>query len=113
MANAIFQSWLLDRRHALRGAGVSMALPLLDCMRPLMGADKGSRPRRSVFIYLPNGVNTQAYEMPTAGAGYTMSKALAPLEKHRSIITPISGMHHPHGLGNHHGCFSIWLTGGK
>ncbi|MFM7541750.1 MAG: DUF1552 domain-containing protein [Planctomycetota bacterium] len=113
MANAIFQSWLLDRRHALRGAGISMALPLLDCMRPLMGAEKGSRPRRSVFIYLPNGVNTQAYEMTTAGADYTMSKALAPLEKHRSIITPISGMHHPHGLGNHHGCFSIWLTGGK
>ena len=107
------QSWLLNRRHVLRGVGVSMALPLLDCMRPLLAADKAVRPKRSVFIYLPNGVNTIAYEMPTAGADYKMSKPLAALEKHRKVITPISGLHHPHGLGNHHNCSTIWLTGGK
>jgi hypothetical protein len=107
------QSWLLDRRHVLRGLGVSLALPLLDCMRPLRAADKAVRPKRSVFIYLPNGVNTLAYEMPTAGVDYTLSKPLASLEKFRNVVTPISGMHHPHGLGHHHNCSSIWLTGGK
>ncbi len=107
------QSWLLDRRHVLRGFGVSLALPLLDCMRPLRAAEKAARPKRSAFIYLPNGVNTSAYEMPTAGADYKLSKPLASLEKHRKIITPISGMHHPHGLGHHHNCSTIWLTGGK
>ncbi len=106
-------SWLISRRHVLRGLGVSLALPLLDCMRPLSAADKPARAKRSVFIYLPNGVNTHAYEMATAGADYTLSKALASLEKHRHAITPISGMHHPHGLGNHHNCCTIWLTGGK
>src|SRR3954453_360483 len=107
------QNWLLDRRHVLRGLGVSLALPLLDCMRPLGGADKAARPRRSVFIYLPNGVNTSAYEMPTSGADYKLSKPLESLEKHRKSITPISGLHHPHGLGHHHNCSTIWLSGGK
>lgn len=113
MPHALRQNWLLDRRHVLRGVGVSLALPLLDCMRPLLAADKAARPARSVFIYLPNGVNTHAYEMPTAGKDYQLSKPLAALEKHRAIVTPISGMHHPHGLGHHHNCSTIWLTGGK
>lgn len=113
MAHVLRQSWLLDRRHVLRGVGVSLALPLLDCMRPLLAADKAARARRSVFVYLPNGVNTHAYEMPMAGKEYQLSKPLAALEKHRTIVTPISGMHHPHGLGHHHNCSTIWLTGGK
>ena len=113
MAHFLRQNWLIDRRHLLRGLGVSLALPLLDCMRPLLAADKAMRPKRSVFIYLPNGVNTLEYQMRTAGRDYTMSKPLQPLAKHRDIITPISGMYHPHGLGHHHNCSTIWLTGGK
>ena len=107
------RSWLLNRRHILRGVGVSLTLPLLDCMGPLLAADKAVRPKRSAFIYLPNGVNTAAYEMTTTGADYKLSKPLAALEKHRKVITPISGLHHPNGLGNHHNCSTIWLTGGK
>ncbi len=107
------QSWLLNRRHVLKGMGVSLALPLLDCMRPLRAADKAARPKRSVFMYLPNGVNTIDFQITQNGAGYTFSKSLAPLEKHRGNITPISGLYHPHGLGNHHNCSTIWLTGGK
>jgi hypothetical protein len=82
-------------------------------MRPLLAADNAARPKRSVFIYLPNGVNTAAYEMTTAGPDYKLSKPLAALEKHRKVITPISGLHHSHGLGHHHNCTTIWLTGGK
>lgn len=113
MAHFLRQQWLLNRRHVLRGMGVSLALPLLDCMRPVFGADKTARPKRSVFIYLPNGVNTYDYQMRTAGKDYEMSKCLQPLTRHRDIITPISGMYHPHGLGHHHNCSTIWLTGGK
>jgi len=113
MANFLRHNWLIDRRHVLKGLGVSLALPLLDCMRPLLAADKAKRPKRSVFIYLPNGVNTQDYQMPTAGKDYQMSKPLQALAKHRAVITPISGMYHPHGLGHHHNCSTIWLTGGK
>jgi hypothetical protein len=107
------QTWLLNRRHVLRGSGVALALPLLQAMRPLCSAESAPLPRRSVFIYLPNGVNTRDYELATSGAEYTFSKCLAPLEKHRQVITPLSGLHHPHGLGHHHNCRKIWLTGGK
>ena len=113
MAHFLSQNWLLNRRHLLCGLGVSLALPLLDCMRPLHAAETKSRAKRSVFIYLPNGVNTIDFQITQAGADYKLSKSLMPLEKHRALITPISGLHHPHGLGHHHNCSSIWLTGGK
>jgi len=113
MGHFLSQHWLLDRRHVLRGLGVSLALPLLDCMQPLRGAETTQRARRSVFIYLPNGVNTLDFQILEAGADYRFSKSLRPLEKHRAHITPLSGLYHPHGLGHHHNCSSIWLTGGK
>jgi len=113
MANFLTQNWLISRRRVLRGLGVALALPLLDCMQPLAAAQTATRAKRSVFIYLPNGVNTLDYQVTQAGADYKFSKSLMPLEKHRASITPISGLHHPHGLGHHHNCSSIWLTGGK
>jgi hypothetical protein len=99
----------IGRRHLLRGAGVALALPALDAMarRP------APKVRRSVFIYLPNGVNTLDYQITTAGADYALSASLKPLERHRAALTPVSGLHHPHGLGHHHNCIKIWLTGGR
>ena len=109
------QNWLLSRRHFLRATGITLALPMLECMRPMRGVAEAvlPRPRRSVFIYLPNGVNTIDFQIAQPGAEYAFSKILSPLEKHRAVITPISGLHHPHGLGHHHNCQKIWLTGGK
>lgn len=112
MSHIQTQSWLIDRRHALRGLGSFIALPLLDCMNPARAVE-APKPKRSVFIYIPNGVNTLDYQITTPGDDYTFSKSLSPLEKHRSIVTPISGLHHPGGLGHHHNCQKIWLTGGK
>ena len=105
----------LDRRAVLKGiAGATLALPLLDCMRPRRATAAGeSAPRRSVFIYLPNGVNTLDFQILESGENYTFSKILKPLEKHRANITPISGLYHPGGLGTQHYCSNIWLTGGK
>jgi len=112
--NITTQSWLLSRRHVLRGLGVSIALPLLDCMRPLRAAQASARsPKRAVFLYLPNGVNTLDYQILESGEGYRFSRSLAPLERHRERITPLSGLHHPNGIGHHHNCQSIWLTGGE
>ena len=109
-------SWLIDRRHLLRGLGSVIALPLLDCMIPARGtaaATEVIKPRRSVFTYIPNGVNTLDYQITTPGEGFEFSRSLQPLEKHRGVVTPISGLHHPGGLGHHHNCQKIWLTGGK
>lgn len=105
--------WLIDRRYALRGMGSFIALPFLNCMRPTQAAENAESPRRSVFVYIPNGVNTLDYQITQAGSDYQFSRTLKPLEKHRSVITPISGLHHPGGLGHHHNCQKIWLTGGQ
>lgn len=106
------QNWLLHRRHFLRGVGAAIALPMLDCMRPLRAAT-APKPKRSVFIYLPNGVNTLDYQILQADKGYQFSKCLQPLERHRDVITPISGLHHPRAIGFHHGCQAVWLTGAQ
>tara|TARA_R110002096_G_scaffold147671_34_gene307975 strand:- start:2791 stop:4143 length:1353 start_codon:yes stop_codon:yes gene_type:complete len=106
------QSWLIDRRHALRGLGSFIALPLLECMNPARAAE-AHKPKRSAFVYIPNGVNTLDFQITTPGEDFEFSRSLKPLEKHRNVVTPISGMHHPGGLGHHHNCQKIWLTGGK
>ena len=112
--NYLSQSWLLDRRHALRALGTCISLPFLECMVPLRAAEgKAETPRRSVFIYLANGVHSLNYQITTAGKDYQFSRSLKPLEKHREVITPISGLHHPGALSHHHNCISVWLTGGK
>ena len=112
--NYLSQSWLLDRRHALRALGTCISLPFLECMLPLRAAEgKAETPRRSVFIYLANGVHSLNYQITTAGKDYQFSRSLKPLEKHREVITPISGLHHPGALSHHHNCISVWLTGGK
>ena len=113
MSNIQTNSWLMDRRTALRGMGSFIALPLLNSMVAAKPKTADQQPRRSVFIYIPNGVNTLDYQITAPGKGYTFSRTLKPLEKHRNVITPISGLHHPGGLGYHHNCQKIWLTGGK
>ena len=42
-----------------------------------------------------------------------MAKPLLPLEKHRPNMTPISGLHHPGGIGQAHICADTWLTAAK
>ena len=113
MAHFLSQSWLLNRREALQGLGVLMALPLLECMQPLRAAGKDAWPRRSVFIYLPNGVNTNDFEMERSGKDYQLSRILKPLEKHRGSITPISGLYHPNSFGIAHAATQTWLTGAR
>jgi hypothetical protein len=109
------QSWLLNRRHALKALGSFISLPMLECMVPLRAAEKAiaATPKRSAFIYLANGVHSLNYQITTAGRDYKFSRSLKPLEKHRDVITPISGLHHPGALSHHHNCISVWLTGGK
>jgi hypothetical protein len=107
------QSWLIDRRHALRAMGTCIALPMLECMSPLRAAGKVTTPRRSTFIYLANGVHSLNYQITDQGRDYNFSRSLKPLEKFRDVITPVSGLHHPGSIGHHHNCINVFLTGGK
>jgi hypothetical protein len=109
MANFNLNRWRMDRRQVLRGLGVSMALPWLECMAS--AAPAVSKPKRSVFLYIPNGVNTLTWQIEKAGKDFEFSKPMASLERHRADVTPISGMHHPMVVGKHHNCDRVWLTG--
>lgn len=108
MSNLNLNQWRISRRQLLRGLGATMSLPLLDCMAALPAA---SKPKRSVFLYIPNGVNTLTWQIQKAGADYELTAPLKSLEKHRADITPISGLHHPMVIGKHHNCERVWLTG--
>lgn len=121
MANFNSRRWKINRRHVLRGMGASMALPLLQCMDPgqlraeeKSAAEQGqAKPKRAVFIYVPNGVNTLTWQIQQSGADYEFSGPMKSLEDHRQQITPISGLYHPHGIGQAHECDKIWLTSAK
>jgi len=115
MSNINTNRWLIHRRQALRGVGVSLGLPLLDCMMApgtaAPAATMPPKPKRSVFLYIPNGVNTLTWQIEQDGKQFQFSKPLASLERHRADVTPISGLHHPMVLGKHHNCDKVWLTG--
>ncbi|NBR86598.1 MAG: DUF1552 domain-containing protein [Verrucomicrobia bacterium] len=108
MSHLNLRRWEISRRTALRGIGATIALPLLNAMADLPAAAK---PKRSVFLYIPNGVNTLTWQIHKAGADYEFTAPLKSLEKHRADITPISGLHHPMVIGKHHNCEKVWLTG--
>ena len=108
MSHLNLRRWEMSRRTALRGIGATIALPLLNCMADVPAA---SKPKRSVFLYIPNGVNTLTWQIQKAGADYEFTAPLKSLERHRADITPISGLHHPMVIGKHHNCEKVWLTG--
>src|SRR5882757_4625337 len=113
MSNILSQRWLLNRRHFLRGLGATMALPLLDAMRPLRAATEAAKPRRSVFVYIPNGVNGMNWQVGKSGRDFEFSPSLKPLSKFREEVSIFSGLHHPNGIGQAHVCADTWLTGAK
>lgn len=115
MSNYLSERWLIDRRHVLRGMGTAIALPWLNCMQSAKASVRrdSSRPSRCVFVYVPNGVNTLTWQIERGGKRYQLTAPLKSLERHRAHITPISGLHHPSGIGKAHRCDQIWLTGAK
>jgi len=81
----------LARRTLLRGAGVSIGLPLLDAMAAA-ATPEPPPVRRLGFIMYPLGVDQARWKPKGEGASYVFSEALAPLAPHRSKFTVISGL---------------------
>jgi hypothetical protein len=90
----------INRRRLLRGAGVAMALPLLDAMRPAFAAEKPA-PRRMLAICNNLGVLPNGFFPASAGRGYTLSPYLEELKAHRQDFTVFSGVSHPDVDGSH------------
>jgi len=101
----------LARRTLLRGAGVSLALPWLECMRPAVarGAAAEAAPRRMVAINLPLGFIPENFFPSDAGPGYRPSPYLQQAEKIREHFTVFSGTSHP-GVDGGHAAEKSFLT---
>ncbi|MFT5326866.1 MAG: hypothetical protein ACI8P0_004749 [Planctomycetaceae bacterium] len=113
------KSWHLDRRTALKSAGVSLALPWLECM----AADKQAAPKQRFFAgYFAYGVPMPADDAPDRmdhgwfpvgeGRDYVapaMHQSIMPL---REKVTFLSGLSHPsmRGTSAHKGA-DYFLTG--
>src|SRR5437763_344216 len=92
----------ISRRWFLRGAGVVLALPLLESMRaPFARAAAGPVPRRMLCICNNLGVLPGPFFPTDAGRDYTPSPYLQLLHDHRADFTVLSGVSHPFVDGGH------------
>jgi hypothetical protein len=90
----------MPRRSFLRGAGVALALPMLECMRPLF-AEAAAPPRRMLIIANNLGVLPKFFFPQSAGKDYELSPYLSDLADFRSDFTVFSGLSHPGVTGGH------------
>ena len=82
----------LSRRTFLRGAGVTVALPLLDSMLPAQTplAKTAATPKsRFCGIYVPHGATMDKWTPAQEGAGFEFSESLKPLEKYRNRVNVV------------------------
>jgi hypothetical protein len=87
----------LPRRTFLRGAGATLALPLLDAMVPagtLLARTAATPPSRLGFVYLPHGANMDRWTPSTEGSGFEFPPTLKPLEPFRNQLDVVSGLGH-------------------
>lgn len=89
----------IQRRTALKAAGVSLALPMLEAMSPAFGATSAAPPTRSVFMCTALGLHPQSLWPKTAGKDYESTPYLQLLKEHRDSFTLFSGLQHEDQTG--------------
>lgn len=108
------KSWQLNRRAILRGTGVSLALPWLECMHGVAEESPvaAAPPTRLCALYFGFGVALPAADgeekqwrwFPEGeGRDYTLTETLSPLQAHRDQLSILGGLSHPNGrrMGAH------------
>ena len=101
----------LPRRSFLRGSGVALALPFLECMRPAF-SKAIDPPRRMLLIANNLGVLPKPFFPQGAGRDYTLSPYLSELAGHREEFTVFSGLSHP-GVSGGHSADNCLLTAAR
>src|SRR5271154_1471821 len=92
----------IGRRTFLRGAGVALALPLLESMVPAF-AQKGPdvKPRRMLAICNNLGLLGGEFFPTGAGRDYVPSPYLKLLQEHRNDFSVFTGVSHPNEDAGH------------
>jgi len=98
----------LSRRTILKGAGATIALPLLDAMVPAGTAwaqTAAAASPRLGFVYFPHGALQEEWTPTKTGRDFDFPFILKPLEPHRNYVTVVSGLRNkggesssPHGI---------------
>ena len=106
-----------DRRHFLRGAGASLALPMLESLQPVVTANeraiKDKAPAKRFVCVAPDyGIYPPAFFPEQAGPDYEMPGTLKMMERHRQDMSVFSHLDHP-GVGGGHACTRTFLNGVK
>ena len=102
----------LSRRRFLRGLGVTLGLPALDCFTRPAFAKATDSPRRMLLISNNLGVLPWQFFPKDTGPGYALSPYLEELSDFRGDFSIFSGLSHPAVVGGHstENCF---LTSAK
>ena len=89
----------ISRRTVLRGAGVTMALPLLQSLPCFAEATAVTYPKRFGVLFMGNGINEAHWDAQGCGADMKLSKTLAPLEPLKHKINVIHGLYQKRSVG--------------
>jgi hypothetical protein len=81
-----------SRRAFLRGAGVTLALPLLPSLLPRAARSDDAPPVRLVFWYVANGIHMPAWRPTRTGEGYDLPTILEPLAGVQGHVSVLSGL---------------------
>ncbi|MCA9072503.1 MAG: DUF1552 domain-containing protein, partial [Planctomycetaceae bacterium] len=101
-----------DRRTILKAAGVCLALPMLESLPGVRGADSRTQvPRRMVCIGNEFGMYPGAFWPKEFGVDYKLTPLLKPLADHRQDFTLFSNL--DHGVKGGHFAVHTFLTGVK
>jgi hypothetical protein len=114
----------LSRRTVLKGAGVSLALPLLDAMIPAATAlaQTAASPKLRVgFFYIPHGAITwntahgpawDRWSPSGSGANFKLSEILSPLESFKHMVASFSHLENKANENSVHAIVpATWLSG--
>lgn len=100
----------MSRRHFLRGTGVTLGLPLLECFQTRgRAAESAQAVRRMVCICTPLGLHTPFLFPEQKGKDYTVTPYLEPLAEFKNDLSVISGLAHPE-VGSSHDSIYSFLT---
>ncbi len=103
----------LPRRTFLRGVGVALALPLLECMTPVFARAATPQPARRLLLISNNlGVLPKPFFPRAAGRDYELSPYLSTLAGFRRDFTVFSGLSHP-GVAGGHSTENCFLTAAR